>query len=215
MAYVTSDSQDQLTVLTDPEFFGGWGWGGSVKSCSKSKLFHFQGTFWINQQPPQLKNFFIPCLSYCILNELPNNIYWKSLIPILGMSGYVIYKYRYSKRKLAKLFANNGDWSDAAFCAIWSGSALFANYHFKESPDYNGLNHLMCMHNIWLFMIIWKKNWCVCFLKSQSTDKLNGHNMKDSYLLKKNVENCIKNFILSKVTVIFVSFRILSNVKWS
>ena len=110
------------------------------------------------------------------------------------MSGYVIYKCRYSKRKLAKLFANNGDWSDDAFCAIWSGSALFANYHFKESPDYNGLNHSMCMHNIWLFMIIWEKDWCVCFWKSQSTDKFNDYNMKDSYLLKKNVENCIKKF---------------------
>ena len=29
-------------------------------------------------------------LSHCRLDELPNTIYWKILISILGMSGYVI-----------------------------------------------------------------------------------------------------------------------------
>ena len=29
-------------------------------------------------------------LTHCILNELPHTIYLKSLISILGMSGYVI-----------------------------------------------------------------------------------------------------------------------------
>ena len=29
-------------------------------------------------------------LSHCRLNELPHSIYWKGLISILGMSGYMI-----------------------------------------------------------------------------------------------------------------------------
>ena len=29
-------------------------------------------------------------LTHCRLNELPHTIYWKFLISILGMSGYVI-----------------------------------------------------------------------------------------------------------------------------
>ena len=44
-------------------------------------------------------------LTHCRLNELPHSIYWKILISILGMSGYVI------KIFLEKfeLFANSGD----------------------------------------------------------------------------------------------------------
>ena len=30
-------------------------------------------------------------------------------------------------------------WSDAAFCGVWSGSALFASYPFRGSPVFNGL----------------------------------------------------------------------------
>ena len=70
-------------------------------------------------------------LTHCRLNELPHTIYWKILISILVMSGYVI-----------KIFLEkNGwtickhwrPWSDATFCGIWSGYILFANYPFRVS----------------------------------------------------------------------------------
>ena len=44
-------------------------------------------------------------LTHCRLNRLSHTIYWKSPISILDTSGYV----KYSKRKMAKLFANSGD----------------------------------------------------------------------------------------------------------
>ena len=64
-------------------------------------------------------------LTHYRLNELPH-YYWKILISILGMLGYVI-----------KIFREKKGWiickqwrplSDAVFCGVWSGSALFANY---------------------------------------------------------------------------------------
>ena len=79
------------------------------------------------------------CLTHCILNRISHTIYWKSPISILGMSGYEIYRYSY--RKKAKLFPNSGD----PFCSVLSGSALFANYPFKGSPDYNGLIQVYCI----------------------------------------------------------------------
>ena len=30
--------------------------------------------------------------------------------------------------------------SDAAFCGVWSGSALFASYPFRDLQYFNGLN---------------------------------------------------------------------------
>ena len=70
--------------------------------------------------------------THCILNRLSHTIYWKSLISILGTSGYEIYI----------LLEKNGQtvckqwrpWSDTAFCGVWSGSALFANYPFTGLP---------------------------------------------------------------------------------
>ena len=44
-------------------------------------------------------------LTHCRLNELSHTLYWKILISILGMSGYV----RFSERKMVELFANSGD----------------------------------------------------------------------------------------------------------
>ena len=69
-------------------------------------------------------------LTHCRLNELHHIIYLKILILILGMLVYVIY-----------IFLEENGWSickqwrprsDATFCGIWSGSALFANYPFKS-----------------------------------------------------------------------------------
>ena len=45
-------------------------------------------------------------LTHCILNRFSHTIYWKSLISILGTSGYEIYIFL---EKMAKLFANSGD----------------------------------------------------------------------------------------------------------
>ena len=46
-------------------------------------------------------------LTYCRLNELSQTIYWKILISILGMSGYVIYIFL--EKKMVELFGNSGD----------------------------------------------------------------------------------------------------------
>ena len=56
-------------------------------------------------------------------------ICWMILISILGVSGCDL-----------DIFREKNGWtiskqwrplSDAAFCGVWSGSALFANYHFR------------------------------------------------------------------------------------
>ena len=46
-------------------------------------------------------------LTYCSPDSLSHIIYWKSLISILGMSGYETYLFL--EKKVAKLFANSGD----------------------------------------------------------------------------------------------------------
>ena len=45
-------------------------------------------------------------LTHCRLNELTHTIYWKSPISNLGSQAM---SFRYSQRKMAKLFANSGD----------------------------------------------------------------------------------------------------------
>ena len=68
------------------------------------------------------------CLTHCRLNELTHTIYWKILISILGtcMWGYVIEIFW---KKIGWIICKQWrPWSDTAFCGIWSGSALFANY---------------------------------------------------------------------------------------
>ena len=39
------------------------------------------------------------------MNEIPHTMYWRILISILGMSGYV----SYSERKMVEIFANSGE----------------------------------------------------------------------------------------------------------
>ena len=75
-------------------------------------------------------------LTHCILNRLSHAIYWKSPISILGTSSYEIYM-----RKMAKLFANSGDWSDPVHLVlrhlIWV--CKICQLPFYGYPDYNGL----------------------------------------------------------------------------
>ena len=81
----------------------------------------------------QLESASIP-LTHCRLNRLSHTIYWKSSILILSMSGYEIYIFL---EKNAKLFANS-ICKLSAFCSVWSGSALFANYPFTGFPTTMG-----------------------------------------------------------------------------
>ena len=46
--------------------------------------------------------------------------------------------FRYSLRKMPKLFANSRPISDAIFCGVKSGSALFANYPFGALKTKSG-----------------------------------------------------------------------------
>ena len=53
-------------------------------------------------------------LTHCRLNRIYRTIYWKSLISILGTSGYEIYIFL---EKVAKLFANSEDPDQMPHCA--------------------------------------------------------------------------------------------------
>ena len=71
-------------------------------------------------------------LPHCIPNRLSRTIYCKSLISILGTSGYKIYIFL--EKNGWTICKQWRPWSDAAFCGVWSGSALFANYPFTGLP---------------------------------------------------------------------------------
>ena len=58
-------------------------------------------------------------------------------------------RFRHSQRKMAKVFANRRPPSDATFCRVWSGSALFANYPFR------GLQTTMGFESA--FSLFWKE----------------------------------------------------------
>ena len=82
---------------------------------------------------------------------------------MLGVSGYMIYiflkKNGWSIRKQWK------PWSDAAFCGVWSVSALFASYPFR------GLQSSIVFFLFFLFVFLdfILKSWNVrkiCLLKS-------------------------------------------------
>ena len=68
-------------------------------------------------------------LTHCRLNELSPTTYWKILISILGISGYAMQIFL--EENGWTIHEQWRPWSDAAFCSIWSGSKLFANYPFK------------------------------------------------------------------------------------
>ena len=69
-------------------------------------------------------------LSHCRLNRLSHTVYWKSPISVLCASGYEI-KILPEKNLLNHLQTGK-TWSEAAFCGVWSGSALFANCLLSE-----------------------------------------------------------------------------------
>ena len=56
-------------------------------------------------------------------------LYWKSPFSVLGMSGYLII----ISKENGWTICNSGEpWSDVTFCGVWSGSALFASYPFRD-----------------------------------------------------------------------------------
>ena len=78
-------------------------------------------------------------LTHCILNKLSHIMYWKGPISILGMSGYEIYIFL--EKNGWTICKQWRPWSDATFCGIWSGFALFANYPFRGSPRLQWVNN--------------------------------------------------------------------------
>ena len=92
-------------------------------------------------------------LTHCRLNRFSHNIYWKSPISILGTSGCEIYIFL-GKNDLT-VCKQWRPWSDAAFCGVWSGSALFANYPFTGLPTIqwvkrkqSGVNYIFGQVNV-------------------------------------------------------------------
>ena len=100
-------------------------------------------------------------LTHCKLNELPHITYWKILILIIGMSGYMIKIFlEKNGRTICKHWR---PWSDAAFCGIRSGSALFANYPFRvlQTVRIQWVNlHIMIDSHLILYENIWKCALC-------------------------------------------------------
>ena len=57
---------------------------------------------------------------------------------------------------MAKLFVNSRDPDQTTFCGVWSGSALFAKYHFKglQTKMVNIAPYLVIiLDNIWYFAV--------------------------------------------------------------
>ena len=81
---------------------------------------------------------FSRCHSYCRMNEVPHTTYWKILILKLGCQ--IIFRGK-NGWTICKQWR---PWSDAAFCGVWSGSALFAYNPLKVSrlQWVNGLIYL-------------------------------------------------------------------------
>ena len=88
----------------------------------------------------------IKLLTHCILNRLSHTIYWKSLISILGTSGYEIYIFL--EKNGLTICKQWRPWSDVAFCGVWSESALFANYPFTGLPTTLGNNYRVVLRHI-------------------------------------------------------------------
>ena len=80
--------------------------------------------------------FYLTLLTHCILNRLSHTTYWKGPISILGMSGYEIYIFL--EKNGWTVCKQWKPWSDALFCGVWSGSALFAKYSFTGLPTTMG-----------------------------------------------------------------------------
>ena len=94
------------------------------------------GLFTMTNSNSFLSPYEILPLTHCILNRLSHTIYWKSPVSILGTPGYEIYIFLEKNGKA--IFKQWRPWSDAAFCSVWSGSALFAIYPFTGLPTTMG-----------------------------------------------------------------------------
>ena len=88
----------------------------------------------------------LSALTPCRLKRLSHTIYWKIPISILGTSGYEIYIFL-DKNGLT-ICKQWRPLSDAAFCSVWSGSALFASYSFTGLPTTTGFMETMRLDNI-------------------------------------------------------------------
>ena len=77
-----------------------------------------------------------PILIHCIRNRLSHTIYWKSPISILGKPSYEIYIFL--EKNGLTICKQQKPWSDAAFCSIWSVSALFVKCPFTGLPTTMG-----------------------------------------------------------------------------
>ena len=96
----------------------------------------------------------VTSLTHCRLNRLSHTIYWKSPISILGTYGYEIYIFL--EKNGLTISKQWRPWSDAAFCSIWSGSALFASYPFKGLPTTMGYGRLWNNFTWLQEMCFWK-----------------------------------------------------------
>ena len=50
---------------------------------------------------------------------------------------------------MVELFANSGDWSDAAFCGVWSGVCTVCQLPVKGSPVFSGLSIVKSIKGIY------------------------------------------------------------------
>ena len=71
------------------------------------------------------------CLTHGIPNRLSNIMYWKGPISVLDTSGYEICIFL--EKNGLTICKQWRPWSDATFCGVWSGPALFASYPFRDS----------------------------------------------------------------------------------
>ena len=62
--------------------------------------------------------------------EYPSVMNWTSPFPILGLLGDIFHFYLIFKRNFFKQTENR---SDATYCGVWSGFALFANVPQKDA----------------------------------------------------------------------------------
>ena len=68
-------------------------------------------------------------LTHCRLNELPHR-YWKILFQVCQEVCQANVISTFLEKNRWTICKQWRPWSDAAFCAVWSGSALFAKYSF-------------------------------------------------------------------------------------
>ena len=75
-------------------------------------------------------------LSHCVLKRLSHTIYWRSLISILGTSGYEIYIFL----EKMKLFANSGDPDQML---RFTDEVKDLKVHMLDATSPSNINHLI------------------------------------------------------------------------